>query len=91
MGKKWLPSLKGLKKAKEAAQTIPRSVDEIRQEYTDICSKLGHAKYQVVFNQQVVDALIGKLKDLDGEAGARKRLDETTPKQETTPEGVKNV
>jgi len=70
---KWI---KGLKKAKAEAKPIPRATEEIRKEYSDLCMKLGHAQYQVKFNQEVTEQLLSRLAELDGEASARKRLDD---------------
>lgn len=82
MSKSWL---KGLKKTKLSAAQ-PRQAQEIAQEYTDLCSKLGHAKYQVKFNQEVIESILGRLSELDREAGARKQADDAAvPKKEETP------
>jgi hypothetical protein len=72
MSKSWI---KGLKKAKQEAAPAPRDIKAIQQEYTELCSKLGHATYQVNFNKKVVDLITSRLEDLDREGTARKQLD----------------
>lgn len=76
MSKGWL---KGLKKTKVTAQE-PRTMTAISEEYTALCGKLGHAKYQLKFQQTVVDNILQALTELDREASARKQVDAETAK-----------
>jgi hypothetical protein len=73
MSKSWL------KGAKKAAAPLPRETEAIRAEYSDLCMKLGHANYQVTFNQTVVSTLLKRLEDLDREASERSKLDADKP------------
>lgn len=75
MSKSWI---KGLKKAKQETTPVPRDIKAIQQEYTELCSKLGHATYQVNFNKKVVDLITSRLEDLDREGTTRKQLDAET-------------
>lgn len=72
--KKWL------QKAKKTAQPVPRTAQEISREYTDLCSKLGHANYQIAHNQDVISAIMDRLSVVDKEGYARKQLDDQTAK-----------
>jgi len=82
MSKSWI---KGLKKAKAEVEAIPRTQEDIRKSHSELCMKLGHARYQVKFFEGAVESILAALTDLDAEAGARKRLDEETAKTQQEP------
>lgn len=82
MSKKWLP---GIRKAKQDAKVEvpqPRETAEIQKEYTDLCTKLGHASYQVQYQQSVIDQIKQRMLELDREGYARNRLEAQKPKDE---------
>lgn len=72
------------KKVKSVKAPDPRGAQEISQEYTNLCSKLGHAQYQVKFNQEVTEHILARLIELDREGTARNQLDAAAKAAETT-------
>lgn len=61
-------------------QTKRRSVDEIRNEYSQLCSKLGHVEYQIYVLEKDVEMMLKTLGDLNFEAAASARADEEAKK-----------
>lgn len=86
MSKNWI---KGLKKSKEeAAPTpVPRTEQELSKEYTELCTKLGHAEYQARFQQSVVNAILSRIEGLDKELSFRKQLDAAEAKAKAAETG----
>jgi hypothetical protein len=83
MGKNWLRSLK---KSKSEAQPIPREQPELAKEYTELCTKLGNAKYSIAYQERVIEGVMKRLSELESEGFARKQLDAAKPaetKEET--------
>lgn len=69
MGKQWV---KGAKKVK----LEPRSQQEIANEYTQLCSKVGHARYQIELLTQDLTKNLDRMAQLNIEASERKTLDD---------------
>jgi hypothetical protein len=78
MGKNWL---KGLKKPKKAD---PRPKQDINNEYTQLCVKVGNIKYNIAVLESQVSQLMSKMQDLNLEGAARDQLD--AAKQQATTE-----
>lgn len=70
--------MKFLKKNKEKSQA-PRQMDEIQREYTEVCSRLGQAEYQLYVITKDAENLKHQLLRLNQEAAARNQLDKANP------------
>ena len=49
---------------------IERTLEQITQEYSQLCSKAGHAQYQVHVHTKDLEIINGQLRDLNFEASA---------------------
>jgi len=78
---------KGLKKAKQSAQPIPRAFDEIKQAYNELAGKTGQLQYQKYVIERELEQLNQQLINVNNEAAARQNLDkEAAAKTASQPE-----
>lgn len=53
-----------------------RKVEEIRQDYTNLCVKAGHLNYQIKTLQQDLEAVYSTLRDLNLEAASAQKAED---------------
>lgn len=56
----------------------PRPVQEIQQEYTNLCTRAGHTQYQISTLQKDLAILNDSLRDLNAEASASQQAAEAS-------------
>lgn len=66
---------KSLQKSKKVAAPVPRTMEEIQKDYSELIGKVGQAQYQVFAYQREVDSLNNQLLNVNLEAKARNELD----------------
>ena len=81
MGKNWV---KGAKKLK----LEPRTSQEISAEYTQLCSKVGHARYQIELLNQDITKNVERMSKLNEEMFERKALDDKQTAQQQTQQAL---
>jgi uncharacterized coiled-coil protein SlyX len=62
-------------------ETQKRTVEQVHQEYSQVCAQAGHAQYQVFVHTKDLELLNNKLRDLNNEAD-KLRAEQTTPPTE---------
>ena len=67
----------------------PRSLEEINQEFTNICAFIGDKQHKINHLQREVDALDKRLFLLDAEATEGRRIDDEIKKQNALVEAKK--
>ena len=65
-----------LKRNKNVVPTIPvpRSEDEINKDYTEVCAKAGQVQYNLYLLTKNLEALNGRLREIDLEMRQRQEL-----------------
>lgn len=84
-------SNKSLKVATAPEPKVHRSVQEIQQEYSQVCMKAGHAQYQLFTIQRDLDALNDTLRSLNIEAAQAKAAADAEAAKPTGEEVQANV
>lgn len=54
----------------QATQKPDRTMQEIQNEYTSVCNKVGHINYQISTSKRDLELLYSALRDLNFEAAA---------------------
>lgn len=80
-----LNKILGKKKNKFPTQPVPRALDEVRKEYTQLAFDLGQAQYQVLIYTQATKTLSERMKLVNQEAEARNKLDAEAKAAEVKP------
>jgi len=71
------------KKAQEPQE--PRTLEDIRKDYSELSARAANAQYLVFIHSKELEQLNGQLMHLNQEAAARQKLD--TPQKEEQPNG----
>lgn len=59
----------------KSAPPVPRALEEINQDYRDVCQKAGELKYKMFIDEERLKQLHSILLNLNNEGAARNQLD----------------
>lgn len=59
-----------------------RTIDQVKVEYSQLCTKAGHTQYQIITLQKELELLNGTLRDLNIEASELSKAPAAAPTQE---------
>jgi len=66
------------KQAQQEQQPVPRTIEEITKDFTNLCAQAGNTRYQIYVHEQELERLNKLMASLNYEADARKKLDTAT-------------
>lgn len=70
-------------KSARRSKAPPREQSVLNAEYSQLCSKVGQASYQMEIIKRDIANFMFELREINREAAERKALDDAKPKAET--------